>query len=267
MDEVHHRWIYKNVDSVVALTHVHKENLLQNLSLNSNKICVIPHGIDLKFFESLAQQAQPQQWRRRNGIPLHNFVVGVIGRFDPQKGQLDAIRAVEQLQNRFPNLTLVLVGKDTVSEEGTKAKCLEYVRKHKLENRVRIFDHAENIAEVYLDLNLLLVPSYKETFGLVLLEAMALGCPIAATNAGGPVEILEQGRLGFLFAPRSVQAIQDCLCEVIANPTRVMALKIYASQRIKEKYSLHAQDQGYKVLLEQLGAIQKNPDSKLRASV
>ena len=79
----------------------------------------------------------------------------------------------------------------------------ELVAREGLQDRVSWLGEREDVPELIGALDVLLLPSWEEPFGRALIEAMALGVPVVATSVGGPPEIVEQGRQGYLLAPRA----------------------------------------------------------------
>lgn len=214
-----HRSIYSALDTLICMTETHRKNLLESLPIPPDKLQVIPLGIDLERFSGTRSTDEKTHFRQRHQIPQEAFLIGTAGRFDPQKGQLELLQAARQLKTSGYPFYLLLVGEDTEGEPGTKARCEQYILENDLQDRVKILGFIDGLEEFFANLDLFVMPSYQETFGLVLVEAMASGSLCLSTRAGGPIDILDGGALGPLVQPRSASALAEGIEAVIKNPS------------------------------------------------
>lgn len=192
-----HRLLYQRVDTLVCLTQSHRENLIANLAISPEKIKLIPNGVEAGRFANVPR-------------PLSTgfYTVGVVGRLDPAKGQDDFLRAAELLIARgFTQIQFWVVGEDTLDNPGSLARLKKFCDQRGIEDHVRFFGFVENIEIVLNQLDLIVVPSERETFGRIVLEAMAAQTPVIATRAGGIVDILEDDKTGTLIQPSDVEAL------------------------------------------------------------
>jgi glycosyltransferase involved in cell wall biosynthesis len=234
-----HKMVYGKLDQMITLTNIQKEALLQTLPVPAEKYVVIPNGVDSeKFVPQPKDSPERQQMRKSLGVEPNELLVGLIGRFDRQKGQLEFIEAIKSLKQKAPYVKYVLVGADTYGEEPLQKKILNEILTHDLSSHVQVRGFSNEVQKIMNALDIFIMPSYKETFGIVLVEAMACEKICISTNAGGPVEILDQGEYGLLVEPKSAQAIENGILEVVNN------LKVYeekakkARVRVQQKYRL-----------------------------
>ena len=158
-------------------------------------ICVIPSGINLEQLYNPDSQAEARQ---KLDLPENLFLFGLIGRFDPQKGQLLLLEALTRSKNK--NFGVVLLGEPTKNEgESYSGQLLDFIRENHLEQQVFIRGFRKDITSFYRAIDWFVMASKAETFGMVTIEAMACGTPTLGSNAGGTPEILENGKLGALF--------------------------------------------------------------------
>ncbi len=180
----------------------------------------VPNPVDLQCFdpESIDRDAV----RARLDLPRWALALGVVGQITPWKGQLEMVQALATLVERRPELRLLIVGEAKFVAAQTRYDNRAYLRQvertiaeHDLGERVRLLGERRDVPALMRALDMLLVPSWEEPFGRVIVEAMALGVPVLATSIGGPAEILEGEGGGLLLPPRDVagwaQAI-DRLC-------------------------------------------------------
>ncbi len=234
-----HKMVYGKLDQMITLTNIQKEALVQTLPVPVEKYVVIPNGVDSsKFVPTAKDDPERVQMRKSLGVEDNEILVGLVGRFDRQKGQLEFIEAIKNLKNSLPQVKYVLVGADTYGEEPLQKKILNEILSHNLSSHVQVRGFSNEVQKIMKALDIFIMPSYKETFGIVLVEAMACEKICISTNTGGPVEILDQGTYGLLIEPKSSKAIEEGITEVVNN------LKVYeekaqkARKRVQEKYRL-----------------------------
>lgn len=189
---------------------------------------VVYNGIDLDSFGAAAPPAA--EARRRLGLPGPGPVLAVIAQITPWKGQDDAIRVAAELRRRDPGLQLLLVGSARFDSAATRHDNAAYLaglerlsEELELDDCVRFLGQREDIAEILAAVDLLLAPSWEEPFGRAIVEAMAAGVPVAATSAGGPPEILDDGRTGLLLVPRQPRLWAERCGALLADPARLEA--------------------------------------------
>lgn len=245
-----HKILYSKLDHMIALTEVQKAALLKNLPVPENKYIVIPNGIDTeKFVIQKTDDPSRKALRHTLGIQNENeILVGVIGRLDRQKGQLELISAIPTIVQKFPKAKFFVLGANTIGEEDVEKIILDQISKNHLENVVKVLGFTNKVSDYMNALDIFIMPSYKETFGIVLIEAMILEKICISTNAGGPIEILDNGRCGLLIEPKSSKAIADGLSDVITNYSAFQKKAKLAHQRVLEKYDS-------KIVFKQLAAL------------
>jgi glycosyltransferase involved in cell wall biosynthesis len=176
---------------------------------------------------------------RPDELPADRFNVGIVGRIAPVKGidlALDAL-AGQRLPER---LRLVVIG------TGPAAGQLEdQARRLALGERAVFLGFRHNIYDYLAHLDVLLMPSRHEGLPYALLEAMALGTPVAAARVGGLAEILEHERTALLFPPENPEAIGQTLARLAAEPELARRLGEEARQVQRDRYSLQAMGDAY----------------------
>jgi glycosyltransferase involved in cell wall biosynthesis len=159
------------------------------------------------------------------------LLLGVVAQLSPWKGQDTAIEALELLRSAGVDAHLLLIGSAKFVARATRfdneayvARLRRMIADARLEDRVSWLGERDDVPELVRALDVLLLPSWEEPFGRALIEAMALGVPIVSTNVGGPVEIVEQGREGFLVAPRQPAAWAEAIRRIADNPEQAAAM-------------------------------------------
>ncbi len=142
-------------------------------------------------------------------------VVGVVGRIEPEKGQLDFVRAARLVNRELPGCRFVVIGAPILSRTDT------YLRQTVEESRDLPMTFAgwqSDISQALCDLDLLVVPSVSyEATPRVIIEAFSAGTPVLAFSSGGIPELIQDGRTGFLVNTRSPQALATRMLEVLGQ--------------------------------------------------
>ncbi len=196
-----HKLIYNRLDHALTLTDWQQQALKPYLPIPASKYKTIPNFVDCQRFHP---GLRSDDYRYQLGYKPEHFLIGVVGRIDEQKGQIELLQAFQSILTDFPNTRLLVVGEPTMGESRQQEyflKIKDFVRDHKLEKQVQFFGFQKEPHKVFANLDLFVLPSYRETFGYVVVEAMASGTLVLGTQAGGVPEILGDGEYGFLCEP------------------------------------------------------------------
>lgn len=191
------RWLLQHLDrytlAYVCVSQGVAKHLIEQ-GVDEKKVNVIYNGIDITEFR---QEKQPQP----------HFTIGMTARFSKQKDQLTLIKAIEHLvhEQKLP-LQLILQGHGKQKE-----KCLAYVQEKQL-NDVVIFEIGR-LTDLTPRLDLFVLATYFEGFGLVVCEAMAANIPVIASNVSGVDEIIEHGHDGYLVPPGDYKALAEQIAQ------------------------------------------------------
>jgi len=190
-DDFYHKWLYKNISTMHAVTYQVKEQLTKFIPSDIRpKVEVVYMGTEEKTIENDKLEKLKKQYNLTN-----EFIVGIVGRIEEVKGQYLVIEAIAKLKDL--NIKAMIVG-HTMDEEyldGLKQK----VKDLDIEDKIIFTGFTKEVDEhmCLFDTNILATP--KETFGLVVIEAMVNKVCMIATNNGGPLEIIDDGKDGLLF--------------------------------------------------------------------
>lgn len=184
---------------------------------------VVHNPIDLRRFDP--ETVDRDAARSAFGAAGDEVLLGVVAQITPWKAQDDALRIVHRLRANGANARLLVVGAPKFVSRATRFDNLDFVdRLHdlvaelRLRHNVDFLGEREDVPTVLRALDLLLLPSWEEPFGRAVIEAMAMGTPVAATAVGGPAEIVRNGRDGLLLAPRDPESWAAALGPLVADP-------------------------------------------------
>ncbi|HEY5194057.1 MAG TPA: glycosyltransferase family 4 protein [Solirubrobacteraceae bacterium] len=157
-----------------------------------------------------------------NGSPVELICVG---RLNHWKGQDFLIHAVDILRGRGMDINLKLVGEVFASQNHFRQQLEELVTTLELTASVSFLGERRDALQLMANADIVVVPSSQpEPFGIVLIEAMALGRPVVATDAGGPREIVTTGHDGLLVTPGNATALADAIGQLVEDPDNARRL-------------------------------------------
>jgi len=197
------RFLARLTDLVITLSPNLRSDLINKLRLSRvRKVRVIPLGLDLEKF--LNNPRKTNNWRRSIGIPDNAPLLGMVARLVPVKNHLGLLEAFRRMSNQNPDLYLAIVGGGEFEPQ-----IREFIAKYDLTGKVKMCGIVREIEDVYSDLDLLVLASHNEGTPVVLIEALAAGCPVAATQVGGVREVLEDGKLGTFIRIKTDEMVSD----------------------------------------------------------
>ena len=213
-----HALIYRRVDYILVLSRTMKINLKNTFPVEEKKLRTVNLGIDLSRFNPGMHDKAAM--RARWNIPKAAFLVGIVGRIDPMKGQDLLIKAIAQARLKIPTLHGLIVGNETPGLDGEYlAELSSSIEQLRLTNEITILEAQKDIPEVMAMLDLFVMPSWSEAFGLVALEAMAMCVPCILSRAGSAEEIANNSG-NALFRPKDAFDLAQKIMELYQNPTR-----------------------------------------------
>jgi D-inositol-3-phosphate glycosyltransferase len=197
---------------ILAPTEREKAHLIRYYLAEENRVGVVPCGVNLDLFRPMDKAAA----RRRLGLNPEGSVILYVGRFDPLKGINRLFSAMTHLKHR-KNLHLVVVGGD-----GDQSP--EFQRLQRVSSDLKILEavtfvgrvHQESLPPYYSAADILVVPSYYESFGLVGLESLACGTPVVSTRVGVLEDILKQNNIGHLVENASPRSLANGIEKILS---------------------------------------------------
>ena len=199
-----------------------------------SRIATILNAIDLTKFQPKAGEAAK--------VELHvedsECVIGIVGQITPRKDQLGVLRAFAEVLREIPTAVLLVVGAPLFNRDDEYAAILtQTANELGVEGNVRMLGARRDVAAIMQALDLLIVNSIVEPFGLVAAEAMACGTPVIATKVGGLVEIIEHGETGWLVPPADEKALVRAILTLAYRPALRLQLAEQGQQSVKTRFS------------------------------
>ena len=207
------------------------------------RIEVVHNPVDLARWDP-ARIDRSSARARLGAAGEHRLLLGVLAQLSPWKGQDTAVEALKLLCEEGVDAHLLLIGSAKFVDRATRFDNRDYVARLReliaaggLEERVSWLGEREDVPELVRALDVLLLPSLEEPFGRALIEAMAMEVPVVATSVGGPAEILEDGREGFLVEPRRPLAWAQAIRRLAEDPTRAEEMGGAGRRRVEDAFT------------------------------
>lgn len=230
------------------------------------RVMAIHNGVDpARFRPEDAGASFRQALRIPPGVPL----VGMVGLLAPWKGQIEFLEAACLVAQRVPQARFVIVGDEVYQTNGHgnfAGAVRERARELGLGDRLALAGYQEDIPSVMAALDLVVHSSTApEPFGRVLVEAMAAGRAVVATDAGAVREILGEGEGGILVPPGEVRPLADAIASLLADPSRRDRLARAGRSRVEQHFSLEAHVQRITQVYAEILGTDRVPSAERRA--
>jgi glycosyltransferase involved in cell wall biosynthesis len=205
----------------------------------SPKAIVIHNGFSLGEF-SVDANALGREFRQHFNIADNALVIGCIGRIKlKRKGQEYLVQAMHLLKQRAIRVKGLIVGAPYRGNESHLGELKALVRRLDLDEDMTFVGELADPKPAYAAMNIFVLPSAQpEPFGGVVMEAMAMGLPVIATNIGGSLDQVADGTTGFLVPPADPEALAEKLAQLASNPALRDQMGWAGRERIRTNFSL-----------------------------
>ncbi|WP_419192537.1 glycosyltransferase family 4 protein [Kolteria novifilia] len=237
------------LDAIIAVSKAVASDLIAQ-GLPGDLVKTIHNGVD---GASLRSQVVPGRFRAELGLPPESRLLGCIGQVALRKGQDLFLEMAESLADRDGTIHFVLAGARYSSKEESRQfeeGLHEKATGSRLRGRVHFVGYRTDVPSILNDLDLLVIPSRQEPLSRVLLEGLALGVPVVATNVGGMEELLDHGRTGLLVAPDDAATLAEAAWELLRDEPRRRELRPMGPRWVSERFSVERQTQAIRSLYE-----------------
>jgi glycosyltransferase involved in cell wall biosynthesis len=222
---------YNRARKVIAICERMKDILVSSYGLPSEKIAVIYNGIEVETAKG--PTAARDRLMSEFGISEESLIVSTVGRLAEQKGHIFLLHAMKKLASEHPRVVLLLVGDGPL-----KGSIEAEIKSRTLSASVRMTGFREDFRDILAITDIFVFPSLNEGLSYIVLEAMAAGKPVVATDAGGNKELVVDGETGCIIRPKDVEGLHDAIEALIADEKRRKNMGEKGRQRIKESFAL-----------------------------
>jgi glycosyltransferase involved in cell wall biosynthesis len=187
-------------------------------------------GVELSRFDP-AQLPTPEECRKQLGLPTGGPLVGIVGRLQHWKGFHVLVDAMPEILRVHPNASAVLVGGPHELEPHYPKRLRHSIDMFGLADRIIMVGAQANVPMWMQAMDIVVHASDHEPFGMVIIEAMALGKPVIATDSAGPTEIITHQVNGLLTPPGDIHALANAVIWYLQNPELARNIAVNARHR------------------------------------
>ena len=223
------REVLQIADRVIAATLAEKAQLQWLYQADTRKIVIIPPGVELSHFYPIP----PDEAKEFIGVPPCDRMLLFVGRIEPLKGIDTLIQAIALLHHRGLYVCLSVIGGEpangappqNLAQQPTASTSSEMLRLEAMRKAAGVEDlitflgkrAQDTLPYYYSAAEVVVVPSFYESFGMVALEAMACGTPVVASQVGGLAYLVQDGVTGFTVPVDEPEALADRLALILGD--------------------------------------------------
>jgi len=227
------RGLWRIIDAGIAISAAMKRFALEIEKAPAKKIHVVLYGMEYKWLSDEDISRARQRLRKELNLPADAQLLGMACRLVEQKGIPYALEALRRIRSDFPRAQLVIAG------DGEQADDLR-----RLASRLGVADRVcwlgwrGDAADLMAAFDVFLLPSLREGFGLVLLEAMSRRLPIVASRVGAIPEIVIDGETGILVEPRNADELATAITRLLNDRALRKYMGLLGAARLEERFSV-----------------------------
>ncbi|MCW3095522.1 MAG: glycosyltransferase family 1 protein [Chthonomonadaceae bacterium] len=224
-----HRWVSKYMAHCIAISEAARAGVLRRGEAPEQKVTTVLNGIRPLDPEKLSS---PAQIRVGLAIGADTPLVVCAARLEREKDVRSLIAAMTDVRAAFPDVRCVVAGQGAQQETLTAQ-----INAAGLQDTVQLLGFRTDAQALIQAGDVFVLPSLAEPFGLVILEAMALGRPVIATDAGGPREIVEEGVTGLLVPPSDPPALAAAIRKLLADRQGTETMGRRGQERFQARFT------------------------------
>jgi glycosyltransferase involved in cell wall biosynthesis len=231
--DLFHRFFYSRVDLVLTISKLVTADCRRFLPLPAEKVQLLYLGVAApRSAHSDCQTFFNDSFKKRR------LNIACFGRMEPYKGQHILVNAAESLLSQGLDISVTIVGH--VMDKAYAEKLKTGVADRRLTSHIQFIDFVDNPIELMGCFDIVVLTTLRETFGLVLVEAMRAGVAVIGTNAGGVPDIIEHDQSGLLTEPGSVSDLAGAIRQLYDEPDRLSRLAAAGKARADEHFAEEA---------------------------
>lgn len=245
----HHYWSYKlaaqKIDRIVAVSDDIRNKVIRERNLAEDKVITIHYGVDLKKF------APENQLLRRSdiGVSDSQIILGTVARFDHPKGHKHLIDAAPAIVQQYPDVRFVFVGDGPLRQEVE-----QQIHHLGFDRHFILLGFRRDVKQLLGLFDLFILPSLSEGLPNAVLEAMACSNPVVATAVNGVVEVVEDGKTGYLVPPANPERMANAVIRMLQSRELMKQMGIKGRERVANAFSVEQQMAKFETLYETLYA-------------
>jgi glycosyltransferase involved in cell wall biosynthesis len=202
---------------------------VDTIGVAADQVKLVYNGIEVSGFNPSTDKVEA---RRQLGLPLTGQIVGTIGRLAQQKGIEYFIGMAEIVSQSAPDCHFVIVG-----DGGNRNEYEAQARASGISDKIIFAGFQSNVSDWLAAMDVFVLASIFEPFGLVIAEAMAMELPVVATNVGGIGEVMQAGETGISVPSKDPRALADAVSSYLSDPKLAAAHGMAGRQRVLKMFA------------------------------
>jgi glycosyltransferase involved in cell wall biosynthesis len=234
-----HRFLYGRLQGTFAISNYIKGSVLNTCPVPEAEVHVLHPGISLEIFDpSLYSRAEV---RAELGIPQKAVLVGMSGRMSPGKGHEEFLLAARKLiESSDLDVRFMVIGSASHGEESYEWKVRSLAQDLQIDGLTEFTGFRRDVARLLSSLDILVFPSHEESFGLTVVEAMAMRLPVVASGNAGVLDIVVDGETGILVPPKDHELLADGISKLAHDPQMQERYGNAGRKRAEEFFSIQS---------------------------
>ena len=231
---------FKRIDYWVTPLNYLKTQVGERTKFDLNKVHVIHQGLDMDAFVNAIPERS--QARKHFNLKEDDLVVGMIGRIDFAKAQRFVMDVVSDMQKDHPHLKMLMVGNKTEGEwEEYYNDIVSEIETNHSDASIQLYPFMKDVGTFYSAIDIFVMASKNETYGMVTIESMISGNVIAGTQAAGTEELLNDGQYGYYFNWQDADSLKLALQAILDNPDKAQQKAIDGKDYARGKFSYQSE--------------------------
>jgi len=254
-----HRFALRNIDAAIAVSPGVRDQLVRVFP--PTRVRVIPNGIAMAQRYSENSETRAREFRELHGIPTAAPLVVTLGELKALKGQRDLVLAANEVIKTIPDARFVVAGLDHSLDQKFRRELRRLVRVLGMDENFIWLDWLDDIEPLMAAADLFVSPSHSESFGLAMLDAMAAGVPLVATDTIGARELITDKRA--LVPIKDPLALAAKIKQYLGDPAARQQLAAYQEDVARKRFSLDQMVDSTEGLYRELTAETRRRGEKL----
>jgi glycosyltransferase involved in cell wall biosynthesis len=234
--DIFHKYLYGRVNKIFVISDFIKRNVIETCPVPEDRVILLHNGIDLKIYDKTRYNRN--EIRNELGIEKNKFVIGLVGRITPGKGHFEFINAAEIINRTYSQKTVFLVTGSAVKGEENIEHDIKNLANEKSITNIIFTGYRRDIAKIMTGIDLLAFPSHEESFGITLLEAMAMEVTVVASNCAGVTDIIPSDEFGVLILPKNHASLAGGIIKLIEDAGLRKRLAENGRKRVEQIFDI-----------------------------
>lgn len=242
-------------DAWIAVADSHGKFLSEWEGFPADRIRVVRNGVDCSVFHPDASQRASV--RKEIGIPVDADLIGIVAALRQEKNHLAFVQTAARLRDRYPDTHWLIVG------DGPERATIEAdIAKRGMGDRIHLLGTRQDTPRLLAALDVFTLCSHNEAFPVSILEALACGIPVVATNVGSVSESVRDSKTGHLVEPDDIHGLANAVARLLDDPENRTRLGENGRRLVQQSGSLDAMVGGYERLAEEIYQEKAIPSDK-----